>query len=313
MSYSVMVDQGHSYGGNHNRGYSSKSKWKNEGDANFYASQYLIKWLKAYGFKVGVTRNKITDRPAVSGTALANDLYNRMLQGRGYTIFYSWHTNAFRKNQATGAEVWVYYNKSKDLANRISRTIANTLGIVNRGVKVGSYAVLRGNQATYSMLAEHCFHDNDSDVAKYEANIDRLAYNIATQMAQYLGIKKQVNFTGGGSSAPAPKPKEELDIMDRGDMFLIAYTDKTDKELLKKVINNYFLQGTGAQFVLSKSGEFDYTGLGNRTVINIGGKNVSKGAFSKIPRVQYFVMNDNDYNVLMSGQANWGKIAQVMR
>ena len=304
MAYSVMIDAGHGAGSNHNRGY--RGKLKNEGDANWHFAQQLRKWCLEYGFKVGQTRPKITDRPAVSGQDLSNDLYQRMLAGAGYTFYISCHTNAFRVNQATGTEVWIANSRSSGIAKRITDSVSSLLNITNRGVKYGQYAVLNGNRASYSMLAEFCFHDNDRDVKRYEDNLSLTAYTVATQMARYIGITKIVNFgtTPNKPVTPSKPTKDMEDIMNRGSQFLVCYTENSDRELIKGTVD-YFMQGKGANVTFSRSGIFDYTGLNNIGIVCIGGSKVkSKGVFTGYG-TKYYVENAQDLKTLASGQANW--------
>lgn len=302
MAIKILLDAGHGQGSAHNRGYVG-TKWKNEGDGNYYYSLILKKELESYGFIVGLTRNKISDNPSLSA---------RGSMAKGYDLFISLHTNA---GGGVGVEIYEDVKaRFTSLATNLCKIISSTLSTTNRGVKyrysgnANWYGVLGSNKAKAGMLIEHCFHDNATDVKKYEDRANTLAKNMAKTIAQSYGITTS-STTNSSTSTESTKDnvKEDIDIMDRANMFLVAYTESTDMDLLKKVVNNYFMQ-RGSQFVLSLSGKFDYTGLNDRTIINVGGEKVSKSAFSKIPQTQYFVMNDEEANILISGQKNWAKL-----
>ena len=187
----ILLDPGHGKG--HNRGYVG-AKWKHEGDGNYYFSLLLKKELEAYGITVGTTRSSITSNPSLA---------SRGQSAKGYDLFISLHTNA-GGNGATGVEIYEDVNaRATKLNTALASTISSTLNIKNRGLKYryygentdgvnpksNYYGVLRNNAAPAGMLIEHCFHDNASDVAKYEANADVLAKNMAKVIANYYGIK----------------------------------------------------------------------------------------------------------------------------
>ena len=299
----IALDYGHGAGSAHNRGYKGK-RWKNEGDGNFYFGKILKSELELYGIDIVETRPYIYNDPSLG---------YRGGKGAGCELFISLHTNA-ANGTAEGAEIWrdVRGGKHSDtLMNTLCKTISNTLNTTNRGVKSKFYAggnyygVLANNKAKNGMLVEHCFHDNYKDVTSYERNAEQLAKNMARVIANHYGIKTKPGTSG--DKTPAVE-KKEVDLMDRGKMFLISYTDKSDMELVRNVISNYYLIGLGSQFILTKSGQFDYTGLNDYTIVNIGGPNVTKKAFTTIPKVQYYVNNDEDYKILISGQKNWSKL-----
>ncbi|MDL2310425.1 cell wall-binding repeat-containing protein [Peptostreptococcaceae bacterium OttesenSCG-928-C18] len=199
----ILLDPGHASGRTHNRGYVG-AKWKNEGDGNYAFSLILKKELEAYGIIVGTTR------PA--NTAYDKPLADRGKEAQGYDLFISLHTNAANRNMAgtaQGVEIYNSVNKTgaASLAKNLTNTISSTLSNTNRKVKyryydetvsIGSpipgkttdyYGVLRANLAPAGMLIEHCFHDNASDVAKYEARATTLAKNMAATIASYYGLR----------------------------------------------------------------------------------------------------------------------------
>lgn len=192
----ILLDPGHAKG--HNRGYVGP-KWKHEGDGNYHFSVLLKKELERYGIIVGTTRT--------SNTTYDIPLSTRGQSAKGYDLFISLHTNAVggsASGSASGVEIYEDVNARATTLNKsLASTISSTLGINNRGLKYryygentsgvnpksNYYGVLRNNAAPAGMLIEHCFHDNASDVAKYEANADALAKNMARVIANYYGIK----------------------------------------------------------------------------------------------------------------------------
>lgn len=188
----ILLDPGHGEGSRHNRGYVGP-KWKNEGDGNYNYSLLLAKELRAYGIEVGTTRDNIYKNPSLQA---------RGQMARGYDLFISLHTNAF-KGETSGVELYEDVNdRAPALSAALTRTISETLDIPNRGVKhktygannsgvnpnANYYGVLRANEATAGMLIEHCYHDNINDVLKYEARADQLAKNMARTIAKYYGL-----------------------------------------------------------------------------------------------------------------------------
>ena len=188
----ILLDPGHGAGSKHNRGYVGP-KLKNEGDGNYNYSLLLAKELRAYGIEVATTRDNIYKDPSLQA---------RGRMARGYDLFISLHTNAF-KGETSGVEIYEdVNNRAPALTAALTNTISQTLDIPNRGVKhryYGSntsgvnpnsnyYGVLRANEATAGMLIEHCYHDYESDVLKYEARADQLAKNMARTIAKYYGL-----------------------------------------------------------------------------------------------------------------------------
>lgn len=116
----------------------------------------------------------------------------------------SHHLNAFNKT-ATGVEVLYGSEDSKTMATRISATIANALGIDDRGAKDGSWLYIARNTSVNKkvLLIEWCFIDNAADVSKLLANMDRavgevmkiFGYANSTDSALQLGDRVRVTGT----------------------------------------------------------------------------------------------------------------------
>lgn len=92
----------------------------------------------------------------------------------GYDYALSIHFNAFN-GSATGVEC-LYKNTVKK-ASTMSKAVANAMGLKDRGAKSrpGLYMLNIG----FDNLIEVCFHDNSSDLNKYNNNIDKVAKAIA--------------------------------------------------------------------------------------------------------------------------------------
>lgn len=128
---------------------------------------------------------------------------------RGYDLAIEIHLNAAG---GTGSEVYYKHKSStgKKLAAAISKSIANTFGIRNRGAKV---KINPANGTDYfgfvrsckceSLLIETVFIDTASDRKHVEtaAGQRQCAEAIVKAIADYYGIKKK--------SAPAVKPSED--------------------------------------------------------------------------------------------------------
>lgn len=239
MAIKVLIDAGHGQGSAHNRGYKGK-KWRNEGDGNFYFALLLKKELEAYGIHVGLTRTSIGQNPSL--TARGNS-------AKGYDLFMSLHTNA---GGGTGVEIYEDVNaRATALAKNLCSTIAGTLGIANRGVKYryngksNWYGVLYANKAKAGMLVEHCFHDKQSDVDKYEDRAVALAKNMASNVASNYGLKPSTG-SGGGSTVTPPKPQTNTNaVYDTRDTLVIA-CDEAYLPIINDLIADSFKMNGGA-------------------------------------------------------------------
>lgn len=198
----ICLDAGHGQGTSHNRGYLSNTKWKNEGDGNYYFTQLLKAELLNYNNVV-----IIEPRPTIGGNPT---LQARANKGIGCDLFISNHTNAFSNASAYGSEIFINKESSITLANKILTSICSTLNTKNRGVKWGNYAVLGyNNNAPVRMLIEYAFHTNRADVTSYENNAISLAKNMAITIANHYKLTLKSGLAG---DKPVP-PKEEGEQM----------------------------------------------------------------------------------------------------
>ena len=88
----------------------------------------------------------------------------RMELRKNYLYFISFHRNAFKPEQANGAETFVWTNptdKANVLAGRIQRSMV-AVGFRDRGVKRANFFVLRETRSP-AVLIEVGFIDNSKD------------------------------------------------------------------------------------------------------------------------------------------------------
>lgn len=98
----------------------------------------------------------------------------RFKRRSGYDFALSIHFNAF-DGTATGTEC--LYKGTKKKADELSSAVASAIGVRNRGAK--SRPNLYMMNIGFDNLIEVCFHDNSSDLNKYNSKIDEVAKAIA--------------------------------------------------------------------------------------------------------------------------------------
>lgn len=95
---------------------------------------------------------------------------------------------------ATGVEVFVddtSTDTERRLAHALTDTIASTLGIRNRGVKLESVTrhktlgIISGPSAAINVLVEVCFLTSAGDMESYRKNFDPMCRGIADILARY--------------------------------------------------------------------------------------------------------------------------------
>ena len=77
------------------------------------------------------------------------------------------HLNA---GGGTGPEVWIYSDKLKDVATRISAKIAKTFDLKDRGVKYSQKLYVLHNTTAPALLVECCFVDSEKDKKVWNAD-----------------------------------------------------------------------------------------------------------------------------------------------
>lgn len=114
----------------------------------------------------------------------------------GYDFALSIHFNAFY-GTATGTECW--YKGTQKKASTLSSAVANVLGIKNRGAKATTTLYMMN--IGFDNLIEVCFHDNSSDLNKYNNNIDKVAKAIADTIH---GSSTSGSTSSGSTSSSNP-------------------------------------------------------------------------------------------------------------
>jgi len=136
-------------------------------------------------------------------TILADTLkeYKKTITSNDIAV--EFHFNAATPS-ATGTETLVPNNptgEEKEIAERITKAIADTLSIKNRGVKTesesarGSLGWMRLSGA--NILPEICFISNKTDMESFQKNKAQLAKNIAKILAEYANPNKTYTVVSG--------------------------------------------------------------------------------------------------------------------
>ena len=204
----------------------------------------------------------------------------------GYDLAMEIHLNA---SGGTGSEVY-YKHKSatgKKLAGAISKSIANTFGIRDRGAKV---KINPANGTDYfgfvrsckceSLLIETVFIDTASDRKHVEtaAGQRQCAEAIVKAVADFYGIKKK--------SAPAVKPSEDKPTaatVRAGDIVKIKgskYATGQRIPMWVKLKKHTIKSVNGEKALLKEINSWVYTA--DLTVLQSSAKNVSVGSKVKI-------------------------------
>lgn len=202
----------------------------------------------------------------------------------GYDLAMEIHLNA---SGGTGSEVY-YKHKSasgKKLAGAISKSIANTFGIRDRGAKVkinpengtDYFGFVRSCKCE-SLLIETVFIDNASDRKHVEtaAGQRQCAEAIVSAIANFYGIKKK--------TAPAVKPSENKPTTVRaGDIVKIKgskYATGQKIPMWVKLKKHTVKSVNGEKTLLKEINSWVYTA--DLTVLQSSAKTVSVGSKVKI-------------------------------
>lgn len=201
----------------------------------------------------------------------------------GYDLAMEIHLNA---SGGTGSEVY-YKHKSatgKKLAGAISKSIANTFGIRDRGAKV---KINPANGTDYfgfvrsckceSLLIETVFIDTASDRKHVEtaAGQRQCAEAIVKAIADFYGIKKK--------SAPAVNPSEDKPAVRAGDIVKIKgskYATGQKIPMWVKLKKHTVKSVSGNKALLKEINSWVYTA--DLTVLQSSAKTVSVGSKVKI-------------------------------
>lgn len=201
----------------------------------------------------------------------------------GYDLAMEIHLNA---SGGTGSEVYYKHKSStgKKLAGAISKSIANTFGIRDRGAKV---KINPSNGTDYfgfvrsckceSLLIETVFIDTASDRKHVEtaAGQKQCAEAIVKAIANFYGIKKK--------SAPAVKPSEDKPAVRAGDIVKIKgskYATGQKIPMWVKLKKHTVKSVNGEKALLKEINSWVY--LSDLTVLQSSAKTVAVGSKVKI-------------------------------
>lgn len=203
----IFIDAGHNY-----------AKWntgavKNElreQDITFYISKKLHNKLIDNGFKVKLSREKITD---ILGTSNGTSLSARttMANSWGADLFISIHCNSSPLTSATGTETLVYSTKSSsyNLAKNIADNISTSLSLKNRGVKSRPDLYVLKKTKMPSLLIETAFLSNVNDAQKLRDRQDDFVDAIFNSICDYYGIKVIKTEIQSNNTKPKATPVAE--------------------------------------------------------------------------------------------------------
>lgn len=155
-----------------------------EKDRTINLANKVASYLRNAGHNVTVKQEKNS----------SGDFY--MQNRSGYDFALSIHFNAF-DGTATGTEC--LYKGTKKKADVLSSAVANAIGVRNRGAK--SRPNLYMLNIGFDNLIEVCFHDNSSDLNKYNNNIDKVAKAIADTIH---GSSTSGSTSSGSTSSSNP-------------------------------------------------------------------------------------------------------------
>ena len=232
----ICIDPGHSKGQNR----SPVVPEYIEGERMFVLGHLLKKELERYqDTQVLITREKVTDNPS---------LYERGSMAKGCEVLVSLHSDAADIKKAGGKDVdrsTAFYpisGKGKDLAEKLTATVASTMGLkqggkiktrVNGAGNADYYGVIRHAVAAGSvgLIMEHGFHTNEA-VCRWllkDSNLEKLAKAEAEVLADYYGLKKK------------PGEEDEMRYNTLGDLkadkkFGDAYLPTVEKLMAKGIL-----------------------------------------------------------------------------
>ena len=153
-----------------------------EADLTIELRDLVLKYLNQLGAKVVIDDNK---------NALAQTITFFKNKVAKDSILLDIHWNSFNET-STGTEVLIPATPTKfetDLATDLSKVIATTLNIKNRGVKTELQSARKSlgwmRLTGENVLIETCFISNKNDMKKYQENKEELAKRIAIVLFEY--------------------------------------------------------------------------------------------------------------------------------
>ena len=191
----IFIDPGH--GGNDPGAIGKRSREK---DNVLKVALRLKAILEGYGHEVRLSRSTDVFIPLGERARLAN--------AWGADYFFSLHDNSATATSATGFETFIYNGSvsaaTTKLQNAVHSSIANQIGIRDRGKKRANFAVLRLTNMP-AVLVEYAFISNYSDETILIDEVEKLALLTAQGIVNYAGGKKDVAAV---PNQPKPTPEK---------------------------------------------------------------------------------------------------------
>lgn len=134
-----------------------------EEDVTLPTALFFEKALIRSGMRVITTRR--TDAQVLPGASTGADLHERaeIANRNNANAFISWHTDSAASPDAHGVAAWIHPaavgTRTEQLARLMVNDIATATGLINRGVKVADYQVLRDTDMA-AVLIEMAFASN---------------------------------------------------------------------------------------------------------------------------------------------------------
>lgn len=155
MSKTILIDAGH---GGSDPGAVNKTRC--EKNANLDIAMKLGTKLQKQGFKVVYSRKTDVTKTLLERVTVSNSVKA--------DFFISIHCNSASNKTAAGIESWVYQGVggiTRRLANNVQKQLASIEGVKNRGVKDGTFYVLKRTICP-ALLVECGFISNSQECEK---------------------------------------------------------------------------------------------------------------------------------------------------
>lgn len=177
--------------GGHNKIVPGAAGYLNEVTEDRKVKNAIIKHLKAQGHTV----YDCTDDSGNTQSKNLSNIVNKCNAHSGITLDISVHLNA---GGGTGVEVLYTSSKGKPYAEKVSKAIANSLGLRNRGAKKRDNLYVLNHTTAPAILVECCFVDSKTDKAKW--NVDKCAKAIVEAVTGKKVTATTSSSTSSGTS-----------------------------------------------------------------------------------------------------------------
>lgn len=185
----IFIDAGHNYNGWDTGATGNDLR---EQDITWAVGNLVRQKLQSLGVQVAVSRERVND---ILGTDVNSSLAVRAAMSDSFGADYciSIHCNA---GGGTGTETYIVAKggKAEQLAIKVNNSLVK-MGLVNRGVKVSNYYMVRKPKAP-AILIELAFIDNKNDAEILKNKQNELANAITSAICSQIGIEwKEVTKT----------------------------------------------------------------------------------------------------------------------